>query len=441
MLRCVKSRRPVWHLGWALALAGACSGGAKGGGTGGGGASGGGGAGGEGSGAGGRGGSGGSASASGGANVPMDAGANSDTASGTPAADARADRAADLPSSIPIDPPMRTRAFVYAGGTDPVIRIYRLDYGFGELEAAGEAPAPGLPTHLTSDQAGRFLYATFDALTTGPGKIATFAIDPASGGLTMLGQVESGGARAYHASVHQSGRWLFTVNLNTGNVAVLPLGADGTLGVARPQPACTQAHAALPDPSGQYLFVPCISAGMVAQYRFDPVAGTLAPQMPATLPLVGARDLAFGPGGTTAYALNSSGGLTTFRLDPATGLLGDAQAVPAPMDGTTPSSGAHVAMHPSGRFLFASNRTRIASFAVDPATGALAHIASITDGLTNPKGFDLDPGGRFLVAANQGIAGNVTLFAIEADGKLRRLGEPLPAPTQVGFVRIVGRPL
>ena len=115
-------------------------------------------------------------------------------------------------------------------------------------------------------------------------------------------------------------------------------------------------------------------------------------------------------------------------------------AVPA---GMTETSSAHVVVHPSGKFVYASNRTTntIAMFSVDATSGRLTTIGHETGGgmVRTPRDFGMEPGGRFLIVANQGT-NNVIVFRIDATaGTLTRVGDPLSVPASPQFAGALRR--
>jgi 6-phosphogluconolactonase len=105
------------------------------------------------------------------------------------------------------------------------------------------------------------------------------------------------------------------------------------------------------------------------------------------------------------------------------------------------NTAAEVALHPSGKFLYASNRgddNSIAVFAVDSAKGTLALIEHVPTNGKTPRHFAIDPGGRWLIAANQD---SNTIVTFRIDGKTGRLsawGQPTEvfSPTMVDFVTL-----
>ena len=131
--------------------------------------------------------------------------------------------------------------------------------------------------------------------------------------------------------------------------------------------------------------------------------------------------------------------VTAFSYDAQKGVLTEGQTTSTlPADYTGQNSGAEIAVHPSGRFVYTSNRghNSIAIFRVDQATGALTFVRAQETGGRTPRNFALDPSGRLLLAANQD-SGTVVVFAIdEASGDLKPTGVTfdVPAPVCVTFL-------
>jgi 6-phosphogluconolactonase len=128
--------------------------------------------------------------------------------------------------------------------------------------------------------------------------------------------------------------------------------------------------------------------------------------------------------------------IDTFRWDARRGSLAplhSASMLPQGYAGAR--SGAEIAVHPSGKFLYASNRGHdsIAMFRATP-DGKLTPIGHVpTEGKT-PRNFAIDPSGTFLLAANQD-SGNIVVFRIHAKtGLLQPTGERASVPAPVSIV-------
>jgi 6-phosphogluconolactonase len=240
--------------------------------------------------------------------------------------------------------------------------------------------------------------------------------------------------------------WVMVANYGDGTTAVLPVGADGKLGAATDTKTVgAEAHMIVADPSNQWVFVPCKGMDYVAQFRFDVNAGTLAPNATPHVPTAagaGPRHLAFHPNGKLAYLINENAStMTALALDPATGRLTEIETKSTlPVGFTGSNTGAEVWVHPSGKWVYGSNRgdDSIVEFAIDATTGRLTLVGHTKTGGATPRDFTLDPSGAFLYAANQG-SGTITAFAIDgAQGTLAAMGAPFAAtsPSFVGLVHL-----
>src|SRR5262249_55093580 len=129
----------------------------------------------------------------------------------------------------------------------------------------------------------------------------------------------------------------------------------------------------------------------------------------------GPRHLALHPNGQWVYLeMENASTVQALSLDGNTGRLSSLQmpqsTLGAPLAGNT---GAEVQVHPSGKFVYTSNRgdDSIALFDVG-STGQLTFKSTRKTGGATPRHFSIDPSGRWLLVANQG-SGSVTVFAID----------------------------
>jgi 6-phosphogluconolactonase len=311
--------------------------------------------------------------------------------------------------------------FVYVGTgyTGTTIRIFQLDMGSGALTAKGMATSNSAPTYMAFHPSRKFAYALAE---NDPGSVVAFSVDGATGGLTRLNQASSGGNGPAHISVHPSGKWLFAANYNSGQTAVLPI--DGSGKVAAPvdvqMPVKDTAHNLRSDPAGKFVFLSTPGGDKVFQYKFDQTAGKLTANSPASAPGMGQgpRHLDFAPNAKNAYVIGETGGdLLSYDYDAATGLLSN------PMVTTIGGGqGSHVLVHPSGKFVWASDRSPgiLAGFTID-ANGRPKLIEKVTMGLASPWDFAIESTGKYLLVANDG--GGVRVFKInEQTGMLTAAG-------------------
>lgn len=307
-----------------------------------------------------------------------------------------------------------------------------LDLSTGRLSQPVLAARAVNPSFLALHPSGRYLYAVGEAPggPSGAGTVSAFAVDAQTGDLKLINQQSSGGAGPCHLVVDQQGGNVLVANYGGGSAAVLPIRSDGSLGErtgwaqhvgssANPRrQAGPHAHSINLDPAGRLAFVADLGLDKVLIYRFDNSAGTIAPADPAfasVAPGSGPRHFAFHPGGQFAYVINElASTVTAFRYDPAQGKLTELQTIstlPAGYEGATTT--AEVQVHPSGRFLYGSNRGHdsISIFRIDPEQGTLTLVGHQNEQIKVPRNFGIDPTGRFMIVANQ-AADTLLVFSI-----------------------------
>lgn len=326
---------------------------------------------------------------------------------------------------------------------------FRFDDATGVLTADGLAAETKNPSFLTSDPKGQFLFAVNE--TDPSGGVSAFAIAAKTGALTLINQQPSGGGSPCHLTLDHTGRFLLIANYG-GSAAVLPVGADGTLSpaVARvapegrgPQPNQdgSHVHGVYLDPANRLLLVPDLGIDKVLLYRFDAKNGSLTPGDPPAAALksgAGPRHLALSPDNRFVYVVNEiDSTVTTFAFDTDRGRLEARETVSTLPEGFAgKNTTAEIAVHPSGRFVYASNRGHdsIAVFAVDAAKGALRRVEVVPVGGREPRHFTIAPSGRWLLAAHQKSDG-IAVFRLDpAKGRLTAAGAPVRALRPVNIL-------
>ncbi len=332
------------------------------------------------------------------------------------------------------------------------IQVFRFDPGSGKLTPLGLAAETVNPTYVAFSASGRFLYAVneiyrFQGEPTGT--VSAFAVDPASGRLTFLNQVVSHGTGPCHLAFDRTGRNLLVANFGSGSAAVLPLNPDGTLRPAsavvqdtgsgpNPRQAGPHTHSFNVTPDNRLAVAAEFGTDRLSVYRFDATAGSLRPADPPQVvlrPASAPRHFTFHPNGATAYSLNEiDSTVTVLAYDAARGSFRELQNLSTlPADFKGHNTAAEVLVHPSGRFLYASNRGHdsIAVFSID-AEGRLTPVAHVASGGRTPRGFSLDPSGRWLITANQDTH-NIVVFALDpATGIPAPTGQSLEVRSPVG---------
>ena len=349
----------------------------------------------------------------------------------------------------------------YTGEKSKGIYVSRLDAGSGALSPPELAGASTNPSFLAVHPEGKFLYAVNEVGTyegKPSGAVSAFTIARGTGMLTALNQQSSVGPGPAHLVVDAKGRNVLVANYGGGSVAVLPIGADGRL---KPASAFIQhtgasvnlerqkaphAHAINLDPGNRFAYVPDLGIDKVLIYGFNAQKGSLVPNDPpfATVQAgAGPRHFACHPRGIFAYVINEMHcTITAFRRDTKRGGLTALQTISTLPEGqpVLPDySAAELQVHPSGNFLYGSNRGHdsLVVFAVDEVSGRLTLLQHQPTVGKIPRGFGVDPSGTYLVAANQ-RSDSAVVFRIDRDtGRLTATGHTIDvgAPVCVAFVQ------
>jgi 6-phosphogluconolactonase len=369
-------------------------------------------------------------------------------------------RAADKQSD-----PKASEYFVYFGtytkAKSKGIYRARLDVATGKLSAAELAAECKDPAFLAVHPTEKFLYAideSTDPARTPNRGVSAYAIEARTGALTLLNEQSAAGAGPCHLAVDHRGTCVLVANYSGGSVVALPLSVDGRLGAPgapikhvgssvhpgrQKQP---HAHAITLAPDSRFALSPDLGIDKVMVYRVDAARAALTPNTPAfaTLPPgSGPRHLAFNPNGKFVYVINELlCTIAVFSYDASSGALKDVQTISTLPPGESVQPGystAEIATHPSGRFVFGSNRGHdsVVVFAADAVTGRLTYVENKPTGGKTPRHFAVDPSGKWLLAENQG-SDSVVVFAIDAkSGRLTPTGQSIEvaAPVCAVFVR------
>jgi 6-phosphogluconolactonase len=336
------------------------------------------------------------------------------------------------------------------------ISVYSIAPDTGALTLIQTVPSDNA-FYFAFDPTQRFLYAVNvigDYEGEESGSVEAYAVDPETGMLTFLNRQSSKGSTAAQPAVDPSGKYVVVANYNGANFVVLPINPDGSLepvvssieqtgsGPNKERQDMSHPHAVVFDPGGKYIAAADLGTDQVLIFQLNTETGELERVSEAsTAPGAGPRHIAFSPDATKLYVVNEMGGtITLFAYDPETGQIGEElqtiSAFPDPFEGT--KSTAEILLHPSGKFLYNSNRGQpdmvtpegdaIVGFAIDPDSGQLTLIGHTVEGIGEPWSFAIDPAGQWLYAANY-AEDTVTQYAIDPDtGELTPAGEPTSVP-------------
>ena len=355
---------------------------------------------------------------------------------------------ADSLASLRKSPALKAR-FVYVGtytfpgtapgGTHPSqalgIYVFRMNPSDGGLTPLQVEQIPN-PSYLALDPSLQHLYSVNEMTDGG---VSAFSINQANGTLSFVNMQPTNGQDTTHLSVQPSGQYLFAASYTSGNFQVFRINSDGSIGDMTdnfqdvgngtgPNPArqeAPHAHQILTDFDGNHVFGVDLGADKVNVWNLDPSTGVLNPN---TVPYAaiasgsGPRHMAFHLDRQHAYVLSELvSAVTVFTYDPVRAAFIWQQTISAlPPDFTGSNTAAEIRIHPSGRFLYTTNRghNSVAIFKIEPDTGQLEVIGWESTRGQWPRGMNIDPSGTFLYAANQNTD-NIAVFRIQPAGRLR----------------------
>jgi 6-phosphogluconolactonase len=335
------------------------------------------------------------------------------------------------------------------------IYVSEFDSVTGRLTAPVLAAETSQPSFLTISSDRKFLYAIneLDQFNGQPtGAVSAYSIDTPTGKLTLLNQVSSRGSGPAHITLDRAGHFVLVANYDGGSVAVFRLLPDGTIGestafvlhkgssVNHDRQESPHAHAIAMSPDNRFAIVADLGLDQLFAYSFDSSNGALGrPRIVKTDPGVGPRHLTFGGNGKFVYVINElSSTITVYSYTSRDGAMVSLQTISTlPTGFTGQSTAAEAVLHPSGKFLYASNRgdDSIAVFAVDPRIGTITLIEHVKTGGKTPRSFDIDPSGEWLLAANQDSNNVVTFRINRQSGRMAPTGQSIAvnSPSIVDF--------
>jgi 6-phosphogluconolactonase len=339
------------------------------------------------------------------------------------------------------------KSWVFVGGYGTTIETFGFDPATGSLASVALTDdVPESPTFLVLDEARQLLFAISEkagADSPEPGRATAYSVDAASGKLTRLNEVWSGGGNTVSVVTSRSGKHLLTASSSTaeGTVAVIPIGEGGKLGEpSDSRIAGKNAHGLVQSVDGQFVWVVCRGDEHVAQYRLDDSTGKLTPLAVPTVSVPrpsGPRRMAVHPTLQVAYViLDWSGEIVTYRFG-ADGQLTDPSVVSIFPTGKAPKSvagtmtAAELEVSADGKKLYASTRT--------PDCQSIAVLDVGSDGrpklvaneeahglIKGPRHFLLTRDNRRMLVANQDNDTLVVLAVNPETGALSLLGGAVP---------------
>jgi 6-phosphogluconolactonase len=341
----------------------------------------------------------------------------------------------------------------YTGGQSggKGIMVSEFDAKTGKLTEAELAVEVGSPSFLCIAPNGKTLYAVGESGGKDGGGVYAYRIDKATGKLTLLNQLTSGGNGPCHIATDKAGKFAVVSNYGGGSCAVFSINDDGSLKARTAfvqhegksiNPGNQQgphAHSGFFDETGDYVLVADLGIDKVLIYKLNRDTGAITPH---TTPFVkmppgsGPRHFHIDPSNKLVFVngeINSTVNVVALDLEAGKAeVVQTLSSVPQPVKG---NSTAECRIHPSGKFVYVSNRghNSIAAFKNDG--GKLTAIGHATEGIKIPRNFNIDPSGNWMLVASQD-GDNVAVFSIGEDGVPKPTGVKVnvPKPVCIKFV-------
>lgn len=275
-----------------------------------------------------------------------------------------------------------------------------------------------------------------------PTTVTCYRLGP-DGGLSVFSEVPMAGGGPVHIDMDPSAKLMVIPSYSGATTAAFPLNEDGSM---EPHSALFKHEGSSVEPERQtrayahgVAFHPTLDLAAIADlgsdrlwlYDVDCVNRTLTPRVPEAVvmpPGAGPRHLVFHANGKWLYVINELDNTITFLTVAADRSLVSQQHIGTLPDSFTEfSKTSEIVLHPSGRFLYGSNRGHesIVRYEIDSASGRLARKGWTPIGGREPRFVGLDPTGRFMLSANQ-YSGQIVSFHVDPDsGSLTPTGHEM----------------
>jgi 6-phosphogluconolactonase len=356
--------------------------------------------------------------------------------------------------------PSRSLIFLGTRTNAPGKGIYSsfFDAKTGTCTSVSLAAEIASPTAFALSPNKQILYSVSELGNDGKseGSISAFTINHRSGVLTLLNKVSAGGGGPTYLALDRTGRTALVGCFGSGRTNAFRVLPDGKLGEQTASMADSgtgptkrqsspHVHCTVFSPDNRFVLAADFGADRIYIFRFDPAAGTLAPQNPPFLPAPpgsGPRQIVFHPNGKFAYLMSELvGQVTVFAWAAKEGTLTELQTISCfPDEGSGDRSGAGLAIRRDGRFLYTTTRSdnSIEVFTIDPTKGTLVVAQRVVSDAKLPWSCALDPEGRHLITTNLS-SNSASLYAIDsAAGTLKPAASisDVPSPVCALFVSV-----
>lgn len=315
----------------------------------------------------------------------------------------------------------------YTRGKSTGIYVYDFNKKDGSAKIIDSVQTPN-PSYLAVAPNQNFVYAVSETMRGNfSGKLRAFSFDKKTGKLNFINEQPSVGDNPCYIAVDKTGKWVVDANYSSGTFSVLPVQEDGSLrkavssvqhtghGVNPQRQEGPHVHSTVFSPDNKFLFVQDLGTDKIIIYSFNNETGAIAPVDSVKLQDgSGPRHFVFHPSGKWAYVVQEMAGTVTV-FDYQKGHLKNIQTISAlPQNFNQFFTSADIHVSNDGRFLYASARdssNTIAIFKIDQKTGKLSISGHQSTLGKTPRNFNFDPGGDYLLVANQN-SNSIVIFKV-----------------------------
>ena len=329
------------------------------------------------------------------------------------------------------------------GQADGIYTLYRNPED-GSLTQGKTVAEVVNPSFVKASEDGKLLFAVSELgeKDAESGFIYSFRITEKDS-LEQLSKLSTESFAPAHIALDQSGKYVLVSNYMGGVVMMYKVSNDGTLTKQQPidleNPEKSHAHSVTISADNERAYVADLGNDKIWIFDLDADEGKLTPASQTSVTLeegAGPRHFTVSEDGNVAYSINElNSSVSVFKVA-ADGGLETIQTISSLPEGfSEKNSSADIHLHPSGKFLYVSNRghNSIASFTIDETSGELTALEYTSTRGKTPRNFAVSPDGDHLYAANQD-SNSVSIFKIEEEsGKLEAVGEPFEAMTPVSL--------
>ena len=327
------------------------------------------------------------------------------------------------------------------------IYTLRLNGETGELTQVSVATGLENPSFVALDPSGEHLYAVSETSSfDGSGGVTAFNVNGATGELTQINQVSTGGPGPCHLMVDSTDSMLIVTNYSGGSVSAHLIGDDGSVSerttfiqhegssVNEQRQEKAHAHSVNIDKSNKYAYICDLGKDQVLTYAIDVETGKIS--LSSTVDEVageGPRHFTFHPTHQQVYVLNELGCTITLYDLGSDGTLSPVETVPTlPSGWEGENTTADIHTSPDGAYMYASNRGHdsLVIYSIDQSTGKMSFIGHESTQGKTPRNFAITPDGKFLLAENQD-SDTIVSFKREVDGTLTPTGSVINVPAPV----------